>query len=194
MACQRERMLGPSGVDDMTSATALEHSTMLLTLSPILHQLGPEVNVFVGEGSIKKSLLCGKTVANSTVRVTGRTMLRHAKDVLCNCKKMMAIVTWPNSPYKDGNFPSGTNWEDCMRWCLISINKDILADATTACIAVDAAETSFESNAGAVDDEVQSPVLAVNDDNNQTTTARASSFSMDNGDNGIDDDAVYLSK
>jgi hypothetical protein len=75
----------PSGADDMTSAPALEPSTMLLTLSPILHQLGPEVNVFVGEGSIKKSLLCGKTVANSTVQVTGRTMLRHAKDVLEYC-------------------------------------------------------------------------------------------------------------
>ena len=140
----------PGVANNMNSTTGPELSRMLLTLSPILHQLGPEVNVFVGEGSIKKSLLCGKTVANSTVHVTGRTMLRHAKDVLCNCKKMMVIVTAPNSPSKDGNFPSGTNLEDYMKWCLICMNKDILADATTACIAVDAVavdavEPSFKS-------------------------------------------------
>jgi hypothetical protein len=31
-----------------------------------------------------------------------------SKVVLCNCKKMMAIVKSKGSPYRDGAFPSGT--------------------------------------------------------------------------------------
>ncbi|KAI2499569.1 hypothetical protein MHU86_14930 [Fragilaria crotonensis] len=44
--------------------------------------------------------------------------------VLCNCKKMMAIVTRKGSPYRDGKFPSGTNWEDYILWCLIEMGKE----------------------------------------------------------------------
>ena len=94
---------------------------MLLTLSPTSHQLGPEVNVFVGEGSIEKSLLCGKTHRKSASVLTGRTILWHAKDVVCNCKE--TIVTLKNLLYKNGNFPSGTNWDDYIRWCLIAMYK-----------------------------------------------------------------------
>jgi hypothetical protein len=28
------------------------------------------------------------------------------------------------SPYKDGKFPSGTNWEDYILWCLVEMGKD----------------------------------------------------------------------
>jgi hypothetical protein len=107
----------PRGADTTSTIT----SEMLLTLSPTLHQLGPEVNVFVGERSIKKSLLCGKTLRYSASVVTGRTMFRHAKDELCHCKYVTAIVTESNFPYKNGNFPSGTNWDDYVKWCIIAM-------------------------------------------------------------------------
>jgi hypothetical protein len=87
---------------------------MLLTMIPILHQMGQETSAFVGKGSIEKLLLMNKSVgqASSGSNVTGRTLLRAAKDVLCNCKKLTAIVTAPNSHYQDGNIPSETNWDD----------------------------------------------------------------------------------
>jgi hypothetical protein len=86
---------------------------MLLTMIPILHQMGQETNVFVRKGSIEKSLHMSKSVgrASSVSNVSGRTLLQAAKDVLCNCKKLTAIVTVSNSAYKDGNYPSGTNWK-----------------------------------------------------------------------------------
>jgi hypothetical protein len=47
-----------------------------------------------------------------------------AKKVFCNCKKLQAIVTANNSPYKDGDSgPSGTNWEDYIQWCLKAMYK-----------------------------------------------------------------------
>ena len=42
---------------------------------------------------------------------------------LRQCKKMMAIVTASNSPYKSGEFPSGTNWEDYIKWCLAEMKR-----------------------------------------------------------------------
>jgi hypothetical protein len=46
-------------------------------------------------------------------------MLRLAKDVVSNCKKMQAFVTRSNLLYKDINYtPSGTNYEDYIKWCL----------------------------------------------------------------------------
>ena len=44
--------------------------------------------------------------------------MRHAKEVLANCKKMQALVSSSCSPYKDRTFPSGMNWDDYIHWCL----------------------------------------------------------------------------
>jgi hypothetical protein len=44
-------------------------------------------------------------ITRISANVSGRTLHWVAKEVLCNCKKMTAIVTASNSPYKDGNFP-----------------------------------------------------------------------------------------
>jgi hypothetical protein len=93
-----------------------------LSIPPLLHRQGG-VHIFVGEGSIEKGLLCSKSLANQTP-ITGRTLLRLAKEVLCNCKKMQALVTRRDSPYKDMNYiPSGTNWEDYVKWCLSAMYK-----------------------------------------------------------------------
>lgn len=91
--------------------------TVVLTMLPTLHcQSG--LNIFVGEGSIEKGLLYRKSLTKTNQVITGRTLLRLAKDVICNCKKMLALVTDATSPYKDGTYPSGTNWDDYARWCL----------------------------------------------------------------------------
>ena len=60
---------------------------MLLTLIPVLHQRGLNVNIYVGKGSIERSLLVGKTKGSTVSHISGRTMLRAAKDVLRSCKK-----------------------------------------------------------------------------------------------------------
>jgi hypothetical protein len=107
---------------------------MLLTLLPILNQQGHAENIFVGMGSIERSLLIGKTDGATVTHVTGRTLLRAAKDVLRSCKKMMLIATASNSPYKDGNFPSGTNWDDYIKWCVVEMKK-VTADEKAGMIA-----------------------------------------------------------
>jgi hypothetical protein len=99
---------------------------VLLTIPPSLHRQG-SITLFVGEGSIERERLCRKTVS-SNLPITGRTLLRLAKEVLANCKKMMALVMSPNSPYKDGDFPSGTNWDDYAKWCLDSMYRQDVED------------------------------------------------------------------
>ncbi len=61
-------------------------------------------------------------------------LLCAAKDVLRSCKKMMSIATASNSPYKDGNFPSGTNWDDYIKWCIVEMKK-VMADEKAGMIA-----------------------------------------------------------
>jgi hypothetical protein len=92
---------------------------------PILHQQGA-IHIFVGEGSIEKQFLLRQSLFNKRAIITGRTLLLRlvAKEVLCNCKKMMGIVTSSTSPYKDGNFLLGTNWDDYARWCLKSMYQN----------------------------------------------------------------------
>lgn len=93
-----------------------------LSIPPMLHRQG-KMHIFVGKGSIERALLSRKAPANETP-ISGRTLLRLAKEVLCNCKKLQAIVSANNSPYKDGESgPSGTNWEDYIQWCLKAMYK-----------------------------------------------------------------------
>jgi len=63
------------------------NAAMLLTLVPVLHQQGLNVNIYVGKGSIEMSLLVCKTKGSTVSHISGRTMLRAAKDVLRSCKK-----------------------------------------------------------------------------------------------------------
>ena len=95
-------------------------SASILTMLPALHRQGTNVNIFVGDGSIEKDFLSRKSLKNSTGGIiSGRTMLRLAKEVLCNCKKMQALVVSSTSPYKNPQeFPSGMNWDDYIKWCL----------------------------------------------------------------------------
>ena len=104
---------------------------MELTIPPMLHRQG-KIHIFVGKGSIEKALLCRKAPANETP-ISGRTLLRLAKEVLCNCKKLQALVTANGSPYKDidSGGPSGSNWEDYIRWCLQAMYTSDLTNETT---------------------------------------------------------------
>jgi hypothetical protein len=104
------------------------NAAMLLTLLPVFHQRGLGVNIFVGDGSIERSFLVVGKTKPTVLPISGRTLLRVAKEVLRSCKKMTAIVTASNSPYKDGNFPSGTNWDDYIRWCITAMKKCVAAE------------------------------------------------------------------
>ena len=106
--------------DDVDSRAS--NGATVLTMLSSLHRQS-SINIYVGEGSIEKGLLARKSLLNATATISGRTLLRLAKEVLCNCKKMMALVMARDLPYKDGCFPSGTNWDDYAKWCLIAFHK-----------------------------------------------------------------------
>ena len=77
----------------------------------------------MGNGSIEKGLFSRRSLLNTTATVSGRTLLRLAKEELCNCKKMMALVMARDSPYKDGSFPTGITWNDYAKWCLVAFYR-----------------------------------------------------------------------
>ena len=105
------------------SEDAQQHESALILSIPVLLHGQSGVHIYVGSGSIEKELLCSKSLVNPT-QISGRTMLRLAKDVVSNCKKMQALVTRSDSPYKDINYtPSGTNYEDYVKWCLSAMHK-----------------------------------------------------------------------
>ncbi|KAI2489249.1 hypothetical protein MHU86_25344 [Fragilaria crotonensis] len=99
-----------------------EFGQIVLTMPPKLHRHGG-LNIFVGPMSITKELLSKKNFTNNE-RIAGRTLLRKAKDVVATCKKMMGLATALGSPYRDGTFPSGTNWDDYIKWCLVAMHND----------------------------------------------------------------------
>jgi hypothetical protein len=83
----------------------------LLSIPPLLQRQGATVHIFNGKGSIERRLLCCKSLASQTP-ITGQTLLSLAKEKLCNCKKIQALVTRRNLPYKGMHYvPSGTNWD-----------------------------------------------------------------------------------
>ena len=83
----------PATTQDMS-----EHvSVQILTIPVLLHRQSG-VHIYVGNRSIEKELLCSKSLVNQS-QIFGRTMLRLAKHVICNCKKMQALVTRSDSPY-----------------------------------------------------------------------------------------------
>jgi hypothetical protein len=95
----------------------------LLSISTYLHR-HKKLLVYVGDGSIEKGLLLQKSLFGTGEKISGRTLVRMLKVVLCNCKIMMAIVKSKRSPYKDGTFPSGANWEDYILWYLVEMGKE----------------------------------------------------------------------
>jgi hypothetical protein len=100
-----------------------ESGVVQLSIPEILHR-HKNLQIYVGEGSIEKKLLSQKSLHVTDTKISGRTLHGMAKTVLKNCKKMMAIVKRKDSPYKDGRFPSGSNWEDYILWCLIEMGKE----------------------------------------------------------------------
>jgi hypothetical protein len=115
-------VLPSSSAVDVPAGTSTVDAAVELSIPPMLHRQG-KMHIFVGKGSIEKALLRKKAPANETP-ISGRTLLRLAKEVLCNCKKLQALVTANNSPYKDSESgPSGSNWEDYIQWCLQAMCK-----------------------------------------------------------------------
>ena len=128
---------------------------MLLSIPESLHR-HKKLLVYVGDGSIEKAILSQKSVNGTAEKISGRTLLRNAKTVMCNCKKMMAIVKAKGSPYREGAFPSGTNWEDYILWCLVEMGKECdreeaakIEKVAAAAAAAAAAETAATPEAAA---------------------------------------------
>ena len=110
-----------------TSEDPDEEGHIVLTMPQKLHGYNG-VRIFVGPGSITKELV-SQTNFNTT-QITGASLLAKAKIVIRTCIKMMAFVMAPGSPYRDGTFPSGTNWDDYIKWwCIVVWQKECEREA-----------------------------------------------------------------
>jgi hypothetical protein len=105
-----------------TSSEPDDSGKIVLTMPHKLHRHAG-LNIFVGPTSITKELLLKKSFTGNDV-IHPRTLFRKAKEVIATCKKMMGLVTASGSPYRDGTFPSGTNWDDYILWCLVAMQED----------------------------------------------------------------------
>ena len=110
-----------------TSEDPDEEGQIVLTMPQKLHRYSG-VRIFVGPGSITKELVSQTNFTNTT-QITGASLLSKAKIVIRMCKKMMALVMAPGSPYRDGTFPSGTNWDDYIKWCIVAWQKECEREA-----------------------------------------------------------------
>ena len=123
--------------------------------------------VYVGDESIEKAILSQKSVALNGERVSGRTLVRMSKAVACNCKKMMALVKGKGSPYRDGKFPLGTNWEDYILWCLVEMGKECDREDAAKIDSVANKANGDKLRGGLVGDvEEEREVLSLADNNN----------------------------
>jgi hypothetical protein len=105
-----------------TSSEPHESGQIFLTMPQKL-QRQKGLHIFVGATFITKHLLLQRNVINTT-KITGRTFHKKALQAVQTCKKMMALMTAPGSPYQDGDFPSGADWNDYIRWCLDAIQME----------------------------------------------------------------------
>ena len=69
-----------------------ESGAVQLSIPEILHRHKNLQQIYVGEGSIEKKLLSQKSLHVTDTKISGRTLHGMTKNVLKNCKKMMAIV------------------------------------------------------------------------------------------------------
>jgi hypothetical protein len=82
----------------------------ILSIPEYLHR-HKKLLVYAGDGSIEKGILSQKLLFGTGEKISGHTLVRMLKVVLCNCRKMMAIVKSKGSPYRDGAFhPEPTLW------------------------------------------------------------------------------------
>ena len=103
-----------------------EFGHIVLTMPQKLHRHGG-LNILIGPASISKELLSKENLTNNE-KIAGRTLLQKAKDVVATCKKTMGLVTASGSPYRDGTFPSGTNWDGYVKWCHVTMQNDCNRD------------------------------------------------------------------
>ena len=168
-----------------------ESGEVLLSIPEILHR-HKNLLVYVGDGSIEKNLLSQKSVHVTDKRIIGRTLDTMAKNVCKNCKKMMAIVTRKGSPYKDGRFPSGSNWDDYILWCLIEMGKEYdreeAARIDTELKKVAGAEKATANAGGIVSiANVQTSVVSSNKDTNAgNSSSRSNANAAGSASNDLD--------
>jgi hypothetical protein len=131
-----------------TSSEPDKLGQIVLTMPQKLHRHGG-LNIFVGPTSITKELLSKKNFANNE-KITGRTLHKKAKEVIATCKKMMSLVTASGCPYRDGTFPSGTNWDDYILWCLVAMQHESAREANKEKLASKSAPATTETAAAAL--------------------------------------------
>jgi hypothetical protein len=100
------------------SVTVDRAAPYALVLKPSLHCLSGDRRVVCnGHGGISKDVLWHKSLSsNKRETVSPKTLCDNAKEVLRNCKKALALVKAPASPYRDGDLPSGQRIEDYWLW------------------------------------------------------------------------------
>ena len=91
---------------------------------------------------------------------------------------MMALVMAPGSPYRDGTFPSGTNWDDYIKWCIVAWQKECEREAgekkITRMPALPAAATdSTASTTAAEENEIATATAAAHANANAQDAAGA---------------------
>ena len=152
-----------------------ELGQIVLTMPQKLHRhLG--LNIFVGPTSITKELLFRRNFANDE-KITGRTLHKKAKEVVATCKKMMALVTSPGSPYRNGSFPSGSNWDDYILWCLVAMQRECDRDGP---VAKEASTSAAVSTSGEAEVVLQAVVANADDEEAATTLSARIGFGSSN--------------
>ena len=72
---------------------------------------------------------------------------------------MMGLVTASGSPYRDGTFPSGTNWDDYILWCLVAMQEDCAREESLKATSKAAAKAATKETTKEGDKEQPSSVV-----------------------------------
>ena len=109
-----------------TSSEPDNSGQIFLTMPHKLLRQKEGLHIFVGAASITKDLLLQRNFTNTT-KIAGRTLHKRALQAVQTYKKTTALVTAPGSPgspYRDGDFTLGTNWDHYILWCLDAIQME----------------------------------------------------------------------
>lgn len=86
---------------------------------------------------------------------------------------MMGLVTALGSPYRDRTFPSGTNWDDYIKWCLVAMQNDCDREAKMKLLNVATTESAVAMRTTATIVAVETPCTVARMTMTTTTTENA---------------------
>ena len=98
-----------------------------LIIPPLFHCLDGK-EIALDKKCISLSLLTRKNLTNSADIKPDRLYV-HVTDLNNNFKKAMRLCLSDDNPYKNvpssGNFPSGHNWEDYVKWLRVAMHRSL---------------------------------------------------------------------